>query len=603
MNPDPTPSPTGGAAAVRLRRRDPDNPPPADAEALCARLYAARGAAPSADADLGLAGLLPFDALAGIAEAAERVAAALCDSAPILVVGDYDADGATGSALGVLGLRALGAAQVDYLIPSRFADGYGLSPPVVEAASRLAPRPRLILTVDNGIAGVAGVARAGELGIEVVITDHHLPGETLPAAAAIVNPRRPDCAFPSKHLAGVGVVFYLLAAVRARLRAQGWFASARPEPNLAGFLDLVALGTVADVVTLDENNRILVEQGLRRIRAGRCRAGIRALLGVAGRDPARATARDLAFVAGPRLNAAGRLADMGLGVECLLTEDPARALAIAGELDGLNRARRTIEREMQDQAEALLADLHLDGTALPPGLCLFAPGWHQGVTGILAARLRERYHRPVIAFGEAGDGLLRGSARSIDGLHIRDLIAAVDRAQPGLVGRFGGHAMAAGLSLASAALDGFRAAFEAAVADELGERPPVRELVSDGPLPGALLTLATAERLRFAGPWGKGFPEPLFDGPFEVLGRRIVGERHLRLRVRPAGPDGGGAPLEAIGFGLAEQADAIGRSAHLAYRLDVNDYQGVRSPQLIIEFIDASPTVTSTPAEPSAGSS
>jgi single-stranded-DNA-specific exonuclease len=495
------------------------------------------------------------------------------------VIGDYDADGATGSALAVLGLRSLGAPSVSYLVPSRFAHGYGLSPPVVDAAAPL--QPGLILTVDNGIASIAGVEHASRLGIPVLVTDHHLPGDRLPEAAAIVNPNQPGCPFPSKHLAGVGVVFYLLAALRAALRETGWFAAGRPEPNLAELLDLVALGTVADVVTLDRNNRILVEQGLRRIRAGRGRPGIRALLQVAGRDPAQASATDLGFFAGPRLNAAGRLEEMSLGVECLLAEDPARALEIATRLDALNRQRREIEEEMRAQAEYLVERLTFRGDQIPPGLCLFGRGWHQGVSGILAARIRERYHRPVIAFAEAGDGLLRGSARSVEGLHIRDLIDGVDRRQPGLIERFGGHAMAAGLTLRSEALPAFRAAFAAAVRAELGEISPERQLHSDGELPPGLMNLETAEALRFGGPWGKGFPEPLFDGRFQVTSARLVGERHLKLRVRvDRGP-----VLDAIGFNLGERLHHAQGEVRLAYRLDVNEFRGQRTVQLVVEHL------------------
>lgn len=584
---DPSSTRQSRLPPVRVVRRVPDAPPPHDADTLFAQLYVARGVGALAGGELRLAGLHPRDALTGIDDGARRIAEAVCSGESILIVGDYDADGATGSALAFLALRALGASAVAYLIPSRFADGYGLSPQVVDVAARQSPG--LILTVDNGIASLAGVARANELGIAVVITDHHLPGQTLPAAAAIVNPNQPDCRFPSKHLAGVGVVFYLMTAVRARLCEAGWLGASRPAPNLAELLDLVALGTVADVVTLDENNRILVEQGLRRIRAGRCRPGIRALLGVAGRNPARAVATDLAFAVAPRLNAAGRLGDMSLGVECLLAEDPIEALKIARELDRLNRERRAIELGMKDQAEELLTELRLDGADLPPGLCLFAPGWHQGVTGILAARLRERYHRPVIAFGEAAGGQLRGSARSIDGVHIRDLIAAVDHRHPGLIAGFGGHAMAAGLSLTASAFESFRAAFAAIVAEELGETPHSRELISDGELPVALMDLTTAERLRFAGPWGKGFPEPLFDGAFDVLDRRVVAERHLRLRVRARASAGEGRPIDAIGFNLANRAGDVRTAAHLAYRLDVNEYQGQRTPQLILEHLQSIP--------------
>ncbi len=500
----------------------------------------------------------------------------------LLIVSDYDADGATGGALAVRGLRGLGAAQVSYLIPSRFAFGYGLSPAVVDAA---APRrPDLLITVDNGIASLAGVARAAELGIPVLVTDHHLPGERLPDAAAILNPNQPGCTFPSKHLAGVGVVFYLLVAARARLREQGWFGAGRAEPNLADLLDLVALGTVADVVTLDRNNRILVEQGLRRIRAGRCSPGVRALLTIGGRDPSRATATDLAFVAAPRLNAAGRIEDMSVGVECLLTDDPQVAADLAARLDALNRRRREIEGEMKDEAESSLAGLCLDGAALPPGLCLFGEDWHQGVSGIVAARIRERYHRPVIAFANGGDGFLRGSARSVDGVHVRDLIALVDRQDPGLIERFGGHAMAAGLSIRPEALPRFREAFAEAVRAVLGDRPPQPEIASDGALPQRLMTLETAETLRVAGPWGKGFPEPRFDGTFDVLSARLVGERHLKLRL--AGPAAEDGPIEAIGFNLGEQISEAGGAVRLAYRLDVNDYRGNRSAQLILEHLE-----------------
>ncbi len=523
----------------------------------------------------------PVVALAGIEQAADLLAHQVQAGGHILVVGDYDADGATGSALAVRGLRALGATRVSSLIPSRFAFGYGLSPAVVEAALPLAPD--LILTVDNGIASVTGVARAAEAGVPVVVTDHHLAGAELPRAAAIVNPNQPGCTFPSKHLAGVGVMFYLLAALRARLRDLGWFSSGRREPNLAGFLDLVALGTVADVVTLDENNRILVEQGLQRIRAGRCSPGVRALVAVAGRDPGRVTAQDLGFYAGPRLNAAGRLADMALGVECLLTDDPDLAMDLARRLDGLNRERRGIEGGMREEAEAMVEALRLDGAGLPAGLCLFGEDWHQGVTGIVAARIRERYQRPTIAFGDAGDGRLRGSARSVEAANIRDLIDVVDKAHPGLIERFGGHAMAAGLTLPAGHLDDFAAAFAAAARAELGDRPPVRELVSDGELMPICLNLETAESLRTAGPWGKGFPEPLFDGIFEVMDRRLVGESHLRLRLRPAGT--GASPIEAIGFRLGEAMDEAEGRVHLAYRLDVNDYRGVRSPQLMLEYL------------------
>ncbi len=566
---------------VRLYRRADGGgapaPLPADPADLLGHLYKARGADPIQG--LPLTRLHQAAQLKDADLAADLLARQVQGGGHILVVGDYDADGATGSAVAVRGLKALGATRVSYLIPSRFAFGYGLSPAVVEAALPLAPD--LILTVDNGIASVAGVARAAQAGIPVLVTDHHLAGVELPAAAAIVNPNQPGCPFPSKHLAGVGVVFYVLAALRARLRTLGWFGPGRPEPNLAGLLDLVALGTVADVVTLDENNRILVEQGLQRIRAGRCCPGVRALIAVAGRDPNRATARDLGFSAGPRLNAAGRLTDMSVGVECLLTDDPGVALGLARQLDGLNRERRDIEGGMREEALTLVEALRRGGAALPAGLCLFGAGWHQGVAGIVAARIRERYQRPTIAFGDAGDGLLRGSARSVEAANIRDLIDAVDKAHPGLIERFGGHAMAAGLTLAAGHLDTFTAAFAAAALAELGDRPPVRELVSDGELAPACLNLDTAESLRTAGPWGKGFSEPLFDGVFEVLERRLVGESHLRLRLRAPGAE----PIGAIGFGLGDALEEAQGQVHLAYRLDVNEYRGVRAPQLLLEYL------------------
>lgn len=570
------------AAALRIRRPEglAQEAPPSSPQELLQRLYARRGQ-DATEGDLGLSGLLPFGSLAGIERAVAVLAATLRSGRTILVVGDYDADGATGSALAVLGLRALGAPAVSYLVPSRFAHGYGLSPPVVEAAAALGPG--LIVTVDNGIASLPGVEHANRLGIPVLVTDHHLPGDRLPDAAAIVNPNQPGCPFPSKHLAGVGVVFYVLAALRAALREVGWFGAQRPEPNLAGLLDLVALGTVADVVTLDRNNRILVEQGLKRIRAGRGRPGIRALLQVAGRDPARATAMDLGFFAGPRLNAAGRLEEMSLGVECLLAEDQARALELATRLDELNRQRREIEEGMRAQAEYLVERLTFRGEDLPAGLCLFGRGWHQGVSGILAARIRERYHRPVVAFAEAGDGWLRGSARSVEGLHIRDLIDGVDRRHPGLIERFGGHAMAAGLTLRAESLPTFRAAFAAAARAELGDLPPERELQSDGELPPGLLSLEAAEALRLGGPWGKGFPEPLFDGAFEVSSARLVGDRHLKLRVRT----GRGPLVDAIGFNLGERLHLAQGEVRLAYRLDVNDYLGRRTPQLILEHLQS----------------
>ncbi|MGQ9660690.1 MAG: single-stranded-DNA-specific exonuclease RecJ [Thermochromatium sp.] len=568
---------------IRIRRVPDRNEaiPARDPGELLTILYAQRGLADPAEAAPGLAALAPVMSLHGLDAAVERLIAAIQFDQSILVVGDYDADGATGSALAVRGLRDLGARRVSFLVPSRFSNGYGLSPAVVEAAR--GQGADVILTVDNGISSHAAIVRARELGLSVVVTDHHLPGEVLPEADAIVNPNQPGCGFPSKHLAGVGVVFYLLAALRGRLRAMGWFGPARPEPNLAERLDLVALGTVADMVSLDRNNRILVEQGLRRVRAGRACAGVLALLQVAGRDPARATAADFGFFVAPRLNAAGRLAEMSLGVECLLTDDPDRALAMAQQLDALNRERRAIEGSIKEAAEAVLDALILDGESLPPGLCLFGEDWHQGVSGIVAARLRERYHRPTIAFADAGDGRLRGSGRSIEGLHLRDAIAWVDRRHPELIEHFGGHAMAAGLTLRPGCLEPFRDAFVEAVRVQLGDIPPTPEIRSDGALPVELLTVETAEALRFAGPWGKDFPEPRFDDVFEVVEAHLVGDdrRHLKLRVAPPGGD----VIEAIAFGLGERIEAARGAVRLVYRLDVNNYRGRQSLQLLVDHL------------------
>jgi len=589
---------------VRRIQRPPGSEQPLHRlDDLLKRLYRHRGL--DGGLDHRLSALHPYSLLHGIDAAAALLADYIQGQRALLIVGDYDADGATGTSVALLGLSALGAGSLDSLVPSRFAQGYGLSPAVVEIAAER--RPDLLITVDNGIASHAGLARARELGLPVLITDHHLPGAELPEAAALVNPNQPACRFPSKHLAGVGVMFYLLIATRAELRRRGWFQGHRPEPNLAEMLDLVALGTVADVVTLDANNRILVEQGLRRIRAGRCRPGLRALLEIAGVDLTRTSARDLAFAAAPRLNAAGRLEDMSAGIACLVTEKPLEAMHLAQRLQALNQERRALTQSMGLDAERLLAEILAEQDAatqadaaepdgrqpararpkrpsggpdgLKAGLCLFAEDWHEGVIGILAARVRERCQRPVVAFAVGGDGLLKGSARSIEGLHLRDCLAAVDHAHPGLITRFGGHAMAAGLSLPREALEPFEQAFALAVSDALGPEPPTPVLHSDGALGPALLSLPTAEALRLAAPWGKGFHEPLFDGEFEVSAPRLIKDRHLKIRVRPAQ----GPPLEAIGFNLADQHPRGATKAQVAYRLEVNDYRGLRSPQLVIE--------------------
>lgn len=552
------------------------------------RVYARRAIRSARELELGLGHLLPPGELAGIDAATRLLAEALRRQRRICVVGDFDADGATSCALALRGLRAMGARRIGYLVPNRFEYGYGLSPELVALAAR-EQAPELIITVDNGISSLEGVAAARARGIDVLVTDHHLPGEVLPEADAIVNPNLPGQAFGSRALAGVGVMFYVLVALRGHLRRTGWFTDENlQEPRLDRLLDLVALGTVADVVPLDHNNRILVAQGLGRIRTGQGCPGIRALLEVAGRDPDRLVASDLGFAAGPRLNAAGRLTDMALGVECLLTDDPRHAQRLAARLDGLNRERRQIEAQMTDEALALLDHLGdpVAGGERPLGLCLTDGAWHQGVIGIVASRLKERYQCPVVAFAPTGEGMLKGSGRSVPGLHLRDLLEAISRRHPGLVPKFGGHAMAAGLSLAAADFPRFREAFEAALAEALEDGLPDAEVASDGELSGAELNLDAARQLREAGPWGQGFPEPVFDGCFQVLDSRIVGERHVRLNL--AHPGGNGA-LEAIAFnGAARGWEALdGACPRLAYRLDVNHWRGRERAQLVVEHVEA----------------
>ncbi|THG86118.1 single-stranded-DNA-specific exonuclease RecJ [Pseudomonas sp. A-1] len=553
-----------------------------DLPPLLTRLYAARGVQSAAELDKALARLIPYRELLGIDAAVELLVAALEQRQRIVIVGDFDADGATASSVGVLALRMLGAAHVDYLVPNRFEYGYGLTPEIVAVA--LEKRPELLITVDNGISSIDGVAAAKAAGLAVLVTDHHLPGHELPAADAIVNPNQPGCSFPSKALAGVGVIFYVLLALRARLRELDWFARAGiAEPNLAELLDLVALGSVADVVPLDANNRILVHQGLARIRAGRARPGLRALLEVAGRDHRRITSTDLGFILGPRLNAAGRLDDMSLGIECLLCEDEALARDMAQQLDQLNHDRKAIEQGMQREALAQLKDLKVE--ELPFGLCLFDADWHQGVIGILASRLKERYHRPTIAFADAGDGVLKGSARSIPGFHIRDALDAVAARHPGLISKFGGHAMAAGLSLPQENFGAFAAAFDAEARRQLVEDDLAGRLLTDGSLSAEEFCLDLAQQLRHAGPWGQHFPEPLFHGVFEIVQQRIVGERHLKLVLKS---ECGRAQLDAIAFNIDRELwpNPNVRWAEVAYKLDVNEYRGQESVQLLVAHIE-----------------
>ncbi|MCR4509022.1 single-stranded-DNA-specific exonuclease RecJ [Pseudomonas sp. 32.2.56] len=547
---------------------------------LLTRLYAARGVQSAAELDKGLARLIPYQQLKGMDAAVDLLVLGLQQGQRMLIVGDFDADGATASTIGVLGLRMLGAAHVDYLVPNRFEYGYGLTPEIVAVA--LVREPQLLITVDNGISSVEGVAAAKAAGLTVLVTDHHLPGVELPAADAIVNPNQPGCAFPSKALAGVGVMFYVLLALRARLREMGWFTAQRPEPNLGELLDLVALGSVADVVPLDANNRILVHQGLARIRAGRARPGLRAILEVAGRDHRRITSTDLGFILGPRLNAAGRLDDMALGIECLLCEDEALARDMAVQLDQLNQDRKAIEQGMQREALAQLKDLPLED--MPFGLCLFEPDWHQGVIGILASRMKERYHRPTIAFADAGDGVLKGSARSVPGFHIRDALDAVAAKHPELISKFGGHAMAAGLSLPQANFAAFAAAFDAEVRRQLCEDDLTGRLLSDGALSIEEFHLPLAKELRNAGPWGQHFPEPLFHGVFQLVQQRVVGERHLKVVLKS---ECGSVQLDGIAFGVDRDIwpNPTVRWVELAYKLDVNEYRGQESVQLLIAHI------------------
>ncbi|WP_372522278.1 single-stranded-DNA-specific exonuclease RecJ [Sulfuricaulis sp.] len=563
---------------------------PDDLHPVLRRIYLARHVTSAQELEQSLDRLIPPTQLKGIDQATALLADALQRQRRILIVADFDADGATSCALALRALRAMGARDVRYLVPNRFEYGYGLTPEIVALAAQQSPE--LIITVDNGISSLEGVAEARRRGIDVLVTDHHLPGATLPMATMIVNPNQPDDHFPSKNLAGVGVIFYVTLALRARLRESGWFAQQNiPEPNLARLLDLVALGTVADVVPLDYNNRILVAQGLKRINQGNPCAGIAALLRVAGRSPQRVTAMDLGYVVGPRLNAAGRLTDMSLGIECLLTDDCAAAQDMAGKLDALNRERRTIEASMQEQAFAAIASLHLDMATLPRGLCLFDESWHQGVIGLVASRIKEHTHRPVIAFAPANDSEIKGSARSVPGLHIRDALDAVAARHPQLLSRFGGHAMAAGLTLLRAHLEAFREAFDEEVSRHLSDSDLQGRIISDGELTGEELTLPVAELLRAAGPWGQGFPEPVFDGCFDVVSQRVVGEKHLKLTLR--------APhhtktLEAIAFNRVREGQAVTYSRiRTAYKLDVNEYQGYRSLQLIIEHLEHADTAIS----------
>ncbi|HEQ3223267.1 TPA: single-stranded-DNA-specific exonuclease RecJ [Salmonella enterica subsp. enterica serovar Derby] len=569
----------------QLRRREADETAelPADLPPLLRRLYASRGVRSARELERSVKGMLPWQQLSGIDNAVEILYNAFREGTRIIVVGDFDADGATSTALSVLGMRALGCDNISYLVPNRFEDGYGLSPEVVDQAK--ARGAQLIVTVDNGISSHAGVAHAKMLGIPVIVTDHHLPGDTLPEAEAIINPNLRDCEFPSKSLAGVGVAFYLMLALRTFLRDKGWFDERNiAPPNLAELLDLVALGTVADVVPLDANNRILTWQGLSRIRAGKCRPGIKALLEISNRDPQQLAASDLGFALGPRLNAAGRLDDMSVGVALLLCDNLGEARVLASELDALNQTRKEIEQGMQAEALILCEKLERSSETLPGGLAMYHPEWHQGVVGILASRIKERFHRPVIAFAPAGDGTLKGSGRSIQGLHMRDALERLDTLYPDLMIKFGGHAMAAGLSLEEHKFEQFQQRFGELVTEWLDPALLQGEVISDGPLSAAEMSMEVAQLLRDAGPWGQMFPEPLFDGRFRLLQQRLVGERHLKVMVEPVG---GGPLLDGIAFNIDTTCwpDNGVREVELAYKLDINEFRGNRSLQIIIDDI------------------
>ncbi|GAC21368.1 single-stranded-DNA-specific exonuclease RecJ [Paraglaciecola arctica] len=548
------------------------------------QIYADRGVEDAAQLNRSAKALLHYDQLQGVDKAVSLLAQAIATNQKIIIVGDFDADGATSTALSMMSLDMMGSTNHDYLVPNRFDFGYGLSPEIVEVAAQ--QQAQVIMTVDNGIACFAGVEKAKSLGITVIVTDHHLAAETLPIADAIVNPNQPGCGFLSKNLAGVGVAFYLMLALRAELKSNGWLEQqGLPVPNLADLLDVVALGTVADVVPLDENNRILVHQGVQRIRSDKCRPGIQAIIEVAGREKSRLVASDLGFVVGPRLNAAGRLDDMSLGIECLITNDPARARQIAVQLDSLNRERREIEGSMQQEAVKALEGLNLEASTLPFGLVLYQADYHQGVIGILAGRIKDKYFRPTVAFAHQDDDTLKGSARSIPGLHIRDLLEEINNRYPDIIGKFGGHAMAAGLSLPAKNLAAFEQVFHQIAEENLKGKPLAGELVSDGELQLEDFTLAFAQCLKEAGPWGQGFPEPLFDGEFQLMEQRLVASKHLKMMVKHES----GVLIDAIAFNvdLAQWPNPECSHVSLAYKLDINEFRGRTSLQLMVDGLNA----------------
>ena len=548
------------------------------------RIYRGRNIANLDDLENGLKGLTHFNVLKGMPQAAQILANAVVQNKRIIIVGDFDADGATSTSVCILALRAMGYQNVDFLVPNRFDFGYGLSVPIVDEAAK--QRAEVIVTVDNGISCIDGVTHAKSLGMQVVVTDHHLPGDVLPPADAIVNPNQPGCEFPSKNLAGVGVAFYIMLALKAELQQQGHFERAGlAPPNLASLLDIVAVGTVADVVVLDKNNRILVHQGLQRIRAGKCRPGIKALVEVANRDCAHLTSTDLGFVVGPRLNAAGRLDDMSQGIACLLEDETIQARMIAAELDALNKERREIETGMKAQAETVLEQMALDEGDMPSALVVYREDFHQGVIGIVAGRLKEKYLKPVIAFAHQDDEIIKGSARSIPGVHIRDVLDEVNTRYPGVIEKFGGHAMAAGLSLPVARLQDFEQAFVDIARAHMAKLDGNHALLSDGDLSSKELCLPFAHLLRQAGPFGQGFESPLFDGEFALLDQRLVGQKHLKMVLKSDGAN----EVDAIAFNvdLKSWPNAMVKRVHIAYRLDINVFRGQETVQLIVEQIEA----------------
>jgi len=568
-----------------VQRPAPDSSLPVfkQVNSILARVYASRGIHDLSGLGRNLNELLPDSGLTGLDRAVERLLVALEKDQKIVIVGDFDCDGATSTAVAVLALRMMGAAEVGYLVPNRFEYGYGLSPEIVVEV--LKQEPDLIITVDNGISSVDGVAAANLANLDVIVTDHHLAGQKLPEACAIVNPNQPDCNFAAKSTCGVGVIFYVMIALRRALQGKGWFEKKGiKQPNLAHLLDLVALGTVADVVPLEQNNRVLIHQGLQRIKAGYCRPGLTALIEYSGRQQHKVTASDLGFAIAPRLNAAGRLEDMSIGIECLLTEDEQKAKELAVTLNDLNQERKGIEQEMQQQALELLNGLKLDDESLPYGLSMYEPEWHQGVIGILASRIKDKLHRPVIAFAQGDEGELKGSARSIPGFVVRDGLDAIAAKHPQLLRKFGGHAMAAGLTIHEDDLELFKKAFASEVGNQLSEADLQQEVLTDGSLNAADMTIELAELLRDSGPWGHQFPEPLFEGEFALLQQRVVGQRHLKMVLMEIDS---GLALDAIHFnsdmGLWPN-ESVTR-VRVLYRLDVNEFRGKRSVQLLVQHL------------------